>query len=147
MLETLIETVGLWFFMAVALEAAAVFVEQWGAARSPDDDAPKHSALALLALLLTILTPGLLLVHAFMETDGADQTIHAVAMGAPILAVLVGALLGAIAGATARGAAPLMRKLALPLDVVASGAAIFATLTTLQTLIGAALNGGVIVTH
>ena len=138
MLGTLIQAVGLWFFVAVALEAVAVFVEQWGAARTPDDDAPKHSALALLALVLTLVTPGLLLMHAFMTTDGEEQTTRVVAMGAPVLAILVGALLGAIAGAAARGVAPTMRKLALPLDLAASGVAVFATLTTLQALIAGA---------
>lgn len=136
MLGTLIQVVGLWFFVAVALEAAAVVVEQWGAARSPDDDAPKNGALALLSLVLTLATPGLLLIHAFVATQGAEQTLRVIAMGAPILAVLVGALFGAIAGAAARGAAPIMRKLALPLDVVASGVAVFATLSTLKGLVG-----------
>ena len=40
--------------------------------------------------------------------------------------------------------APLMRKLALPLDVVAFTVTIYATLATIQVLIQAAQNGGVI---
>ena len=137
MLGTLIQAVGLWFLVAVVLEAAAVFVEQWGAARSPDDEGRKHSALALLGFVLTLLTPGVLLAHAFMATEGGDQSMRVVAMGAVIAAILVGALLGAIVGASARGAAPLMRKLALPLDIVAFAVAIFAALTSIQALIGA----------
>lgn len=138
MLGTLIQAVGLWFFVAVALEAMAVLVEQWGAARSPDDDAPKNGALALMALVLTIATPGILLAHAYITTEGAEQTIRVLAMGSPIIAILVGALCGAVAGAAARGAAPLMRKLALPLDLIALAAAIFASLSTIQALIAAA---------
>jgi len=138
MLEALIQAVGLWFLVAVALEAAAVFVEQWGASRSPDDEAPKkHRALALLALVLTMLTPGLLLAHGFLATRDADQTVRVIAMGLPIAAVLLGALLGAIVGAGARGAAPLMRKLALPLDVVAFFVTAFAVLGSIQMLIAA----------
>lgn len=137
MLGTLIQTVGIWFLVAVALEALAVFVEQWGAARSPDDEAPKHNALALLALVLTLITPGLLLAHGFLRTEGGDQTIRVLAIGAPIAAILVGALLGAIVGSAARGLAPTMRKLALPLDLIAFAVTIYATLASIQALIAA----------
>lgn len=147
MFANLIQVVGLWFVVAVAIEALAVFVEQAGAARSPDEDAPKHGAAALLTLLLSLLTPGLLLAHGFLTTHGQDQTLRLIAMGAPIAAVLLGALLGAIAGAVAKGAAPAMRKLALPLDLAAFTVAVFATLTSIQTLIAAAQNGGVIFTN
>lgn len=135
MLGTLIQTVGPWFLLAVAIEAIAVLVEQWGSARSPDEEPRKHNALALLALFLTILTPGLLVAHGVITTHGADQTLMVLAIGAPIIAVLLGALFGAIASAAVKGAAPLMRKLALPLDLVAFATAIFATLSTIQTLI------------
>ena len=135
MLETLIQTVGLWFFVAVAMEALAVFVEQAGASRSPDDDGPKHGGLALLALVLTIVTPGLLLAHGFLATEGADQTLRVLAMSAPVAAVLVGALFGAIFGAAAKGAAPIMRKLALPLDLAAFAVTIYATLASIQMLL------------
>jgi len=145
MLETLIQTVGPWFLVAVALEAAAVFVEQWGAARSPDEEPPKHNALALLALVLTLVTPGLLLAHGFLATHDADQTIRVLAMSAPVAAILFGALLGAIVGAVARSAAPTMRKLALPLDLVAFLVTVFAALSSIRMLIEAAQNGGVIV--
>jgi hypothetical protein len=137
MLGTLIQTVGLWFLVAVALEAAAVFVEQWGSARSPDEEAPQHNTLALLAFVLTLLTPGLLLAHGFLATHDVDQTIRVLAMSAPVAAILLGALLGAIIGAAARGAAPLMRKLALPLDLVAFLVTVFAALSSIQLLIGA----------
>ena len=145
MLETLIQTVGPWFLVAVALEAAAVFVEQCGAARSPDEEPPKHNALALLALVLTLVTPGLLLAHGFLATHDADQTIRVLAMSAPVAAILFGALLGAIVGAVARSAAPTMRKLALPLDLVAFLVTVFAALSSIRMLIEAAQNGGVIV--
>lgn len=138
MLGTLIQTVGPWFLLAVAIEALAVFVEQWGAARSPDEEPRKHNALALLALFLTILTPGLLIAHGVMTTRGGDQSLMVLAIGAPIVAVLIGALAGAIVGAAAKGAAPTMRKLALPLDVVAFAATIFAVLPSIQSMMQSA---------
>ena len=144
MLEALIQIVGPMFLVAVALEMVSVVVEQWGAARSPDEEAPKHNALALLALLLTILTPGLLLAHGYVATHAQDQTLLVIAVGLPVAAVLVGALLGAILGAAVEGAAPLMRRLALPLDLAAFAVTIYATLATIQVLIQAAQNGGVI---
>lgn len=147
MLETLIQSVGVWFLVAVALEAAAVFAEQWGSARSPDEEASKNNALALLALVLTLLTPGLLLLHGYVATHDVDQTIQIIAMGAPIAAILLGALIGAIVGAAARGAAPTMRKLALPLDIVAFLVTVFAALSSIQTVIDAAQSGGVIAAH
>jgi arginine exporter protein ArgO len=142
MLEALIQIVGPIFLVAIALEAVSVLAEQWGAARSPDEDAPKHNALALLALLLTILTPGLLLAHGYVATHAQDQSLLVIAVGLPVAAVLVGALLGAILGAAVKGAAPLMRKLALPLDIIAFAVTIYATLATIQVLIQAAQNGG-----
>jgi hypothetical protein len=148
MFANLIQIVGLWFLVACALEAVAVFVEQAGAARSPDEeDGKKRGASALLAFLLSLLTPGLLLAHGFLSTHEQEQTLRVIAMGLPIAAVLLGALLGAIFGAVARGTAPAMRKLALPLDLVAFAVAIFATLASIQVLIGAAQNGGVITTN
>ncbi len=144
MLGTLIQTVGLWFLVAVALEAAAVFVEQWGSARSPDEEPQKHNAMALLALVFTLLTPGLLLAHGFLATHDADHTVRVLAMSAPVTAILLGALFGAIVGASARGAAPLMRKLALPLDLMAFLMTVFASLSSIQLLIGAAQNGGIV---
>ncbi len=144
MLEALIQIVGPMFLAAVALETVSVLAEQWGAARSPDEEASKHSALALLALLLTILTPGLLLTHGYVATHAQDQTLGVIAIGLPIAAVLVGALMGAILGAVAKGAAPLMRKLALPLDIAAFAVTLYATLSTIQLLIQAAQNGGVV---
>jgi hypothetical protein len=143
---TLIEFVGWWFFAAVAAETVAVFVEQAGSSRSPEEDGPKRGAMAALAFLLSLLTPGLLLAHGFLATHGQDQTLRVIAMALPVAAVLVGALLGAIFGAVVKGAAPLMRKLALPLDIVAFAVTVYAARASIQTLLGAAQTGGVIVT-
>ena len=144
MLEALIQIVGPMFLVAIALETVSVLAEQWGAVRSPDEETPKHGALALLALILTIVTPGLLLAHGFIATRTHDQSLLLFGIGLPISAVLIGALLGAIMGAVATGAAPLMRKLTLPLDIVAFAATIYATLSTIQVLVQAAQNGGVV---
>ena len=126
------------------VEQLGSLVEQWGAARSPEEETPKHNALALLALVLTIVTPGLLLAHGFISTRTQDQSLLVFGVGLPIAAVLIGALLGAILGAVARGAAPMMRKLALPFDIVAFAATIYATLATIQALIQAMQTGGVV---
>ncbi|MGD9980609.1 MAG: hypothetical protein AB7H66_02530 [Hyphomonadaceae bacterium] len=147
MFATLIQTAGLWFLIACAVEAVAVFAEQAGAARSPEDDAPRNGAVALVAFLLTLITPGLLLAHGFLSTRGHDETLRVMAIGAPIAAVLAGALLGAIFGAAAKAAAPAMRKLALPLDLAALALTVYATLPSIRILIEAAQNGGVIVTN
>jgi hypothetical protein len=145
MFATLIQSVGVWFLIACAIEALAVFVEQAGAVRSPEEDEPRTRASALIALLLSLITPGLLLAHGFLVTQAQDQTSRVLAMAVPIVAVLAGALLGAIAGAMARAAAPVMRTVAMPFDLMAFGAAIYATLPTIRVLIEAAQNNGVIV--
>lgn len=146
MFADVLQLTGLWFLIACAVEALAVIVEQWGAARSPDEDAPKHGAAALLTLTLSLLTPGLLLAHGFLATQAADQTLRIIATGAPVAAVLGGALVGAVIGAVARRAAPSMRKLALPLDLAAFAVAVYATLPSIRVLLGAASNGGAILT-
>ena len=146
MLSALLETTGYWFLIASAALALAVFVGQAGAARSPDEDRLPNSAHALLTLLLTLTTPGLLLAHAFLVTHELDPTLRILAMAAPIGAVLLGSLLGAMFGAAANGAASAMRTLALPLELAAFALTIFATLASLRILLAAAQNGGVIVT-
>jgi hypothetical protein len=144
MFADLIKIVGVWFLIACVAEALAVFVEQAGAARSPDDETKRGSGVALLSFVASLLTPGLLLAHGFLATHGAEQSLRVLAMGAPIAAVLLGALVGAIAGALLRAAAPAMRTLALPLDLAALAVAIYATLPSIRILLGAMQNGGVI---
>lgn len=136
MFASFIEIVGFWFLIAIVLETLAVFVEQIGAARAPEDETHRHRALSLLAFILSVGTPGLLIAHGFFATQGQDQTLRVIAMCAPIAAVLVGALLGAIIGAVAKGLAPFMRKLALPLDVLAFAVTVFAALASIKVLIG-----------
>lgn len=138
MLANLIQIVGPWFLVAIVLETLSVFVEQGGAARSPEDDTPRHRALSLLAFALSIGTPSLLIAHGYLATQNQDQTLRVIAMGAPIAAVLIGALLGAIVGSAAKGAAPVLRKLALPLDLLAFGVTIYTVLASIQTIIAAA---------
>lgn len=135
MLAALIQVVGPWFILAVAFEALAVFVEQWGAARSPDEETRRHGALGLLALVLTIVTPGLLLAHGYVTTREAGEALVALVVGAPVAAVLLGSLLGAIVGAVVPAAAPFMRRIALPFDLLAFVLAGFAALPTIQILL------------
>lgn len=141
MLATLIQTAGLWFLAAVALEALATFVETAGAARSPDEDSPRRGLGALAVLAVTTLTPGLLFVHGFLSTHGVDPMVRLWAMGAPAAAMIGGALLGGLFGAIARSAAGLMRRLALPLGIAALIVTVYATMPSIALLAEAARTG------
>jgi hypothetical protein len=141
MLATLFQTAGLWFVVACALEAIATFVEQAGAARSPDEDAERRGFAALAILAVTTLTPGLLFAHGFLSTHGADTMLRIWAMGAPAAAMIGGALLGGVFGALARGAAPYMRRVALPAGIAALVVTIYATMPSIATLAAAARTG------
>ena len=145
MLSALVETCGAAFLAALGLEALAVFVEQAGAARSPEEDDAKRGAGTLALFVAGALTPGLLLAHGFVATN-RQEDLRIWAMGAPLAAMLGGALLGAVFGAIARAAAPFMRKAALPLDLAALVVAIYATWPSIRVLIDAAQHGGVILT-
>jgi hypothetical protein len=139
--EQLIATAGIWYFAACAAAFAAVFVEQAGAARSPEEDGETRSAAKLMLMLASLLTPGLLLVHAFFLTAATDALLRVWLMGAPIAAVLLGSLLGAIMGAMALGAAPFMRKLALPLGLAALALTLFATSPSIVALVNGLQDG------
>jgi hypothetical protein len=139
--EQLIETAGIWFFAACIAAFAAVFVEQAGAARSPEEDGETKSAAKLMLMLASVLTPGLLLVHGFFLTAATDTMLRVWLMGVPIAAVLLGSLLGAIMGAAARGAAPFMRKLALPLGLAALALTLFATTPSIVALVNGLQDG------
>jgi hypothetical protein len=139
--EQLIATAGVWFFAACAAAFLSVFVEQAGAARSPEEDGERKGAATLMLMLASLLTPGLLLLHAFFLTAAVDPMLRVSMMGAPIGAVLLGALLGAIFGALARGAAPAMRTLALPVAFAALGLTLFATSPSIVALVNGLQDG------
>jgi len=147
MTESLIALTGLWFLVACGVEFLTVFAEQAGAARSPEDEAPRrHGFLALLNLIASLLTPGLLLAHGFLVTHEQEQTLRIVAMALPIAAMLLGSLFGALFGALARPLAGVMRMIALPLSLGALALTIYATLPSINVLIDAAQNNWTIVT-
>jgi hypothetical protein len=125
---------GVWFFIACAAAFAAVFVEQAGAARSPEEDGAHKPAASLMLMLASLLTPGLLLLHGFFLTASVDAMLRIWVMAAPIAAVLVGSILGAVFGALARGAAPTMRRLALPLGLAALALTLYATSPSIVAL-------------
>jgi hypothetical protein len=147
MTESLIALAGLWFLVACGVEFLTVFVEQAGAARAPEDEAPRrHGFLALLTFIASLLTPGLLLAHGFLVTHDQEQTLRIVAMGLPVAAMLLGSLLGALFGAIARALAGAMRMIALPLSLATLAVTIYATLPSINVLIDAAQNNWTIVT-
>lgn len=137
----LIGIAGVWFLAACAAAFAAVFVEQAGAVRSPEEDGERKSAMMALLMLASLLTPGLLLLHAFFLTAAVDTLLRAALMAAPIAAVLGGSLLGAVFGALARGAAPAMRKLAVPLGLAALALTLFAVSPSILALLNGLQDG------
>jgi hypothetical protein len=139
--EQLIATAGLWFFAACAAAFASVFVEQAGAARSPEEDGERKGAAALMQMLASLLTPGLLLLHGFFLTAAVDTLLRVGVMAAPVAAVMFGSILGAILGAIARDAAPVMRKLALPLGLAALALTLFATSPSIVALVNGLQDG------
>jgi hypothetical protein len=146
MFADLIAASGLWFLIAAVLLGVTVFVEQAGAARSPEEEGErKHGAMGVVLGILALLTPGLLLAHAFLTTHEASDIIRIAALAAPIAAVLLGALLGAIFGAMAASAGAAMRKAAPILALAGFAVTMFATLPSIRVLLDAAQNGGVIV--
>lgn len=142
MLAALIEAAGFWFVIAVALEAAATMIEVAGAARSPEEDAPRRGFAALVILAMSALTPGLLLLHGFVSTAAAEPLVRALGIGAPAAALLGGGLAGGAVGALARGWRDAMRRLALPVGVAALAATIYAALPSVTGLFA---NSGTIV--
>jgi hypothetical protein len=140
--EQLIAIAGLWFFVACIAAFTSVFVEQAGAARAPDEEGErKHGAIALMLMLISLLTPGLLLLHGFFLTAAVDTLLRIWIMAAPIAAILVGSILGAVLGAVARNTAPVMRKLALPLGLAALALTLFATSPSIVALVNGLQDG------
>lgn len=134
MIESWISLVGVWFFAALAAETLAAFVSQAGAARSPDDEAPR-SWLGRAHVLVGLLSPALLIAHAWLASAGADDGVRGLLVGAPITATIFGALLGSIFGAIAPGAAPTMRRIALIVALISLALAMLASYPSLRSLI------------
>jgi ABC-type thiamin/hydroxymethylpyrimidine transport system permease subunit len=139
--EQLIATTGVWYFAACVVAFAAVFVEQAGAARSPEEDAERRGAAGLMLMLASLLTPGLLLLHGFFLTAAVDTLLRIWIMATPVAAILLGSIFGAVFGAVARGAAPTMRKLALPLGLAALALTLFATSPSIVALANGVQDG------
>lgn len=91
--------------------------------------------------LASLLTPGLLLVHGFFLTAAVDTLLRIWIMAAPISAILLGSIMGAIFGAFARDAAPVMRKLAMPLGLIALAVTLFATSPSVVALLNGLQDG------
>jgi hypothetical protein len=137
----LIATAGVWYFAACAIAFGSVFVEQAGAARSPEDDGERKGAAALMLMLASLLTPGLLLLHGFFLTAAVDSLLRIWIMAAPVAAIVLGSMFGAILGAVARNAVPAMRKLALPLGLAALALTLFATSPSIVALVNGLQDG------
>ncbi len=150
-IAALIQALGIWFMVAVALEFAACYSEQMAAAYKPPEGEEKRGegfgAFALM--VVTTLTPAMLFVHAFFTTAGSGDAmqwsqIRIWALALIVAAILVGAIAGRLVGTAWQGAARVMRVLALPLGLAAFAFAIYATRPALEALI-AVLSGEVIV--
>jgi hypothetical protein len=146
MFASLVDVAGFWFVIACAFQAVVVFVEQAGAARSPEEEKPRGGFGAFAIGAAALLAPGLLLMHGFFRTElGPNEAFRVLALGAPIGASIVGALLGSIFGSIARGAVPAMRAVAPWFAVIGLILAVYATLPSIVALIGAIQNGGVMI--
>jgi len=123
------------FVTAVAALALGVFVEQAGAAlRFTPDEKPPEGLGAFALMVVTALSPGLLLVHAFIVTMSAPDGARAAAMGLVIAAVIVGAIAGRLAGGAWQSGARFMRAAALPVNVVALLLAVYTSRPSLAAL-------------
>jgi hypothetical protein len=123
----------------------AVFVEQAGAARSPEED-KTHGGFAAFAVgAAALLAPGILLMHGYFVTQGVQDTLRVLALAAPVAACIVGALAGAIFGAVAPSAAPAMRMAAPWFAVAGLVLAAYAAMASFAALVAALQTGGVLV--
>lgn len=146
MFASLAAIAGFWFVVACIFQAVAVFVEQAGAARSPEDEKPHGGFGAFAVGVAALLAPGLLLMHGYFVTElHPDQSLRVLALGAPLAGVILGALLGAIFGAVVHGATPIMRMLAPWFALAALILAVYATVPSIVALVAAIQNGGVLV--
>ena len=134
MLDSFLGVLGPGLAAALVLLALTVFVEQAGAARSPEEDGHRTKLSATALWAANVLTPALLLGHAWIATSAREE-LRLEAMLAPIAAMFGGALLGAMFGAMARGAAPVMRKTALPLALVTLAVTVYAASPSAMALI------------
>lgn len=136
MIEIVGEIAGPLFLAAVGLEFLAVFAEQGGSARRAGEERPRAGFGAMMLMILALLTPGLLFVHAFITTVGIEEEVRYWAIGGVIAAVVLGAILGMAAGLFGgEGVSRLSRALALPLGLAAFGLAIFVARPSINLLI------------
>src|SRR5262245_31513396 len=133
MIESLIALAGAIFFAALAAEALAAFVSQAGAARSPEEEGPRSLA-GRAHVIVGLLSPAVLIAHAWFVTMDQDESARGLLMAAPIAATVLGALFGSIFGAIAGGAAGAMRKAALIFALISLGLALFAAYPSIMRL-------------
>ncbi len=138
----LVQAVGVWFLVAVALEFAACYSEQMAAAYKPPEAEEKRGegfgAFALM--VVTTLTPAMLFVHAFFTTAGSVDAmqwsqVRIWALTSIVAAILVGAIAGRLVGSAWQGGARIARTLALPLGLAAFIFTIYATRPAMEALI------------
>lgn len=142
MIEIVAEIAGPLFLVALALEFLAVFAEQAGSARKAGEDRPKPGFAALVLMILATVTPGLLLVHAFVTTMGIDDQVRIWAIGGVIAAVVLGAIGGLVAGLLGgEGISRLLRAVSLPAALAAFGLSVFVARPSINSLIGWLQNG------
>jgi hypothetical protein len=136
MIDALVGTTGPWFLAAITLEFLAVAAEQMGAAWKPPGEEKRGEGFGGFALLVvTTLTPAMLLVHGFFLTVDGAQATRVAALGLVIGAVLVGAIGGRSLGAGWQGGARTARGLTLPLGLAAFALAIYVTHPSLGALV------------
>lgn len=144
MVETIAALTGVWFLIAVAAEFAAVAVEQAGAPRAPSEEPARPGFPGMVLALASLLTPGVLLIHAFVVTASAGDGVRMAAMALPVAAMILGAIVGAVAGLAARPARVMLRMAAIVFALGALILALAASWPSLRIVVDAAQNGWVI---
>lgn len=127
--------VGTFFLIATGAQALGVYVEQAGAAvRFARDQKPPESLGSFALMVVTTMSPALLLLHAYFMTVPAPGQPRVLAISLVIASVIVGAIVGRLVGMAWQSGARFMRGAALPINIAALVLAIYATRPTLTGL-------------
>lgn len=133
-MPALFQTIGVWYFVALAAVFLAAAAKHASEPRSPEED---HSRTSLDALHWFVALMGwtVLALHgAFVGLSrGAPVWLLA---GIPVAAMLAGALMGGLFSADTRARAPAMRTASRWLGIAALALAAWAAAPSVAALIG-----------
>jgi hypothetical protein len=132
----MVSVTGLLFAIAVAALAFGAYVEQAGAAAQfAPDEKPPESLGAFALMVMTTLSPGMLLAHAYFITTPAPGQPRVLAISLVVAAVVVGAIVGRLVGGAWQGGARFMRAASLPVNIAVFVVAVYTAWPTLTGLL------------